>query len=235
MSGKFVDIYTMTSDTNFGPHHDGELLTLASCMVDIRKRVGNLWNDLSNPERDLEYWIVGRVASSLSSKKKNHLIYFMMVDDVMNFAEYSKKFRFSNDENGRKDNIYKFKEESDDCFEPNNFDKIIEDYPKHTADHDIGKGKYVLLSKNYCYFDWQNEPYEKKLDEWDIPELEWIPSENKGSFRRKYKFKDEKTQEIIEKLKSIKEENCKRYIPGRNGCGKCGSKNTESDEKDGCG
>jgi len=225
MGKKFVDIYNITSDTNFGPHHDGELLTLACCMVDIRKKVGKLWNNLSNPKDELEYWIVGRVASSLNPDKKNHLIYFMKVDNVMNFAEYSKEFRLRKDGNGRKDNIYEIEDESCDYFDPSNFDKIIKDLPNHTPEHDIGKGKNVLLSKNYCYFDWKNDPYEEKLGEWGIPELEWIPPGNEGPFRRKYRF--EETEDIIDKLKEIKERDCQKYKPNKGGNSRCGDPSDE--------
>lgn len=222
MTKKYVDIYNMTSDTNFGPHHDGELLSLACCMVYIRKKVGDLWTDLSNPEQNLEYWIVGRVASSLSSKKKNHLVYFMKVDDVMNFAEYSKEFELRKDGNGRKDNIYEVEDESGDCFDPNNFDKIIKDLPKHTPEHDIGKGRYVLLSRNYCYFDWRENPYKEKLGEWGISELEWHPPCHERAFRRKFNF--EEKERIIKKIKKIKEKHCRRHIPNGNGCREVGDK-----------
>ncbi len=224
MVKKVVDVYNMTSDTNFGPHHDGDLLTLACCMVQIRRKVGDLWKSMSNPEKNLEYWIVGRVASSLNSKKKNHLIYFMKVDDVMIFDEYSDEFGLRGEVNGRKDNLYRFNGDNDDYFDPKNYEKVIDEdiLPKHIPSHDIGKGKYVLLSENYCYFDWKNDPYSKILDEWGIPELKWIPSGKEGPFRRKYDFED--TEAIIEKLKEIKRENCQKFIPnkeGGDGCGGC--------------
>lgn len=217
MSKKFVDIYSMTNDTNFGPHHDGELLTLACCMVKIRKKVGELWEKISNPMNNLEYWVVGRVASSLDSNKKNHLIYFMKVEDVMNFAEYSENYGLRG--NGRKDNNYTFKKKKEDPFDPDNYEEIDENIKGHSPEHDIGKGKYVLLSEDYCYFDWRNNPYKEKLGEWDIPELEWVAPGKNGPFRRKFDF--DGTEKIIAKLKKIKEESCHRYIPEGNGCGGC--------------
>ena len=229
MIKKYVDIYNMTNDTNFGPHHDGGIITLACCMVDIRKKVGDLWNDLSHPKEDLEYWIVGRVASYLSSKKKNHLVYFMKVDDVINFAEYSRKYSLRTEKNGRKDNIYKFNGNCGDELNPDDYDELYH-VKNHSPKHDIGKGKYVLLSEDYCYFDWRNNPYDEKLGEWGFDELKWIPPGNKGPFRRKFRFND--TDEIIDKLKEIKKENCQRYVPDGEGCGGCGRK--KDNKEDNC-
>jgi len=222
MTKKYVDIYNMTSDHNFGPYHDGDLLSLACCMVKIRKRVGKLWNSMENPEKNLEYWVVGRVASSLSSSKKNHLVYFMKVDNVLTFAEYGRKYETRKNGNGRNDNIYEFDEGKTDEFEPSNY-KVIHSEPGHSPEHDIGKGKFVLLSEDYCYFDWRNNPYDEKLGRWGFDELKWVAPGKNGPFRRKYDF--ENTKKIIEKLENIKLDNCQKFEPNFNEDRRCGNQN----------
>ncbi len=219
---KVVDIYNLTSDKNFAPHHDGKLMSLACCMVNIRKHVGGLWFGRENPKEDLEYWVVGRVASTLKSEKRNWLIYFMKVEDVMSFDRYYREFGKNRD-----DNLYKLTEScgcsEDNCchrLDPNCFEEVRDPPKDHSREHDIGKGQYVLISTDYCYYDWRNGRREVlSMEEWGIPELKWIPEGNKGPFYRKYSFKNPKI--IIEKLKELKERNCERYLPDseeNNGC-----------------
>lgn len=223
MGKVFLDIYNLTSDTNFAPHHNSKIMSLACCMVKIRKRVGKLWFDRRNQEKGLEYWVVGRVGSGLDSEKKNWLIYFMMVEDVMSFDRYYREFGDKN----RDDTLYKFLGNcgcsEDDCghkLDYTCYEEVRKPPLGHSKKHDIGKGQYVLISSDYCYYGWRNGKRDLlSMDGWGIPELQWMPEGNKGPFYRKYNFKEPET--IIEKLKELKERNCERYLPNSedtNGC-----------------
>lgn len=99
----------------------------------------------------MNYWVIGRVGFKLDSSKKNWLVFFMRVTDVMSFDRYHKEFR------GRKDDLYDYRKkcicEDDNCEHRLNHENYHQhtNHTGHTANHDIGKGHYVLLSHDYCY------------------------------------------------------------------------------------
>ena len=147
----------------------------------------------------------------------------MKVEDVMSFDCYYREFAASN----RDDNLYKFTEScgcsEDNCchrLDSNCYEEVRNPPGGHSKEHDIGKGQYVLISTDYCYYDWRNKKSELlSMDEWGIPELQWISKGNKGPFRRKLNFRNPKI--ITEKLEELKERNCERYLPDseeNNGC-----------------
>lgn len=211
MKRTYADVYNLTHDTNFAPYHDGEIMSLACCMVKLRKRVGELWFSMKDPVTDLNYWVVGRVAYKLSRSKKNTLIYFMRVTDVMSFDRYHREFP------GRKDELYKYIKkcncDHDNCQHRLNYRSYRQHtrFCGHTANHDIGEGKYVLTSDDYCYYNWRDDKEDLLyMEDWGFPELKWIAEGKDGPFYQKYDFRH--TEAIIEHLQDIKQRNCERYL-----------------------
>ena len=201
-----VDVYTMANDKNFAPYHNGKMMSLACCMVRIRNRVGKLW--FANNGK-IVYWIMGRVGLSLYKSKRNYLIYFMKVTDVMNFNQYYHEHSY------RPDALYKYNHsckcgiDNCDCRLNASYYTPVREVKFHNAKHDIGKGHYVLTSNEYCYYDWINDNSNKLcLDEWGINELEW-KGNSRSNFRRKFNFND--TVSIIRKLEELKNSYCMKY------------------------
>ncbi len=135
----------------------------------------------------------------------------MRVTDVMSFDRYHREFR------GRNDDLYDFRNkcvcEDDCCKHRLNHENYHQhtNHPGHTADHDIANGHYVLLSHDYCYYNWREKGGKcLNLENWGIAELKWIPRNLKGPFYRKYSFKDK--EGIIRKLENIKEQDCERHL-----------------------
>ena len=200
-----VDVYNMRSDTGFAPAVEDGICTLATCMVQIRKRVGDLWDDIKTGNH--EYWIVGRAGSSLDIEDRNQLIFFMKVEEVMSFDYYHRKCP------GRSDNIYRVKENAQcscndqfcSCRMGSSNYEVIDSkykYPNHGTEHDIGKGQYVILSRDFRYFGKSFDPTPLlELDKWDINELIWKPKGTKGPFYRKFNFNE--TDRIIDQLQTI--------------------------------
>lgn len=211
MKTTYVDVYNLTHDTNFAPYHDGEIMSLACCMVKLRNHVGELWFSMETPAAGLNYWVVGRVAHKLCRSKKNWLIYFMRVTDIMSFDRYNREFP------GRKDELYKYNKkckcDNDSCYHRLNYHNYRQHttFHEHTASHDIGEGKYVLISDDYCYYNWRDgKEGLLYLEEWGIPELKWTAEGKHGPFYRKYDFMH--TEEIIERLQAMKQQDCERYL-----------------------
>ena len=156
----YIYSYRLTHFGGTAPCFDGGLLTLAICKRDMRRVIGNLYNSEKFKKENDEIWFLGIVGNALANEKgfenyKDKIIYAAKVNEVVEFHNYYIKG------NNRSDNIYeqtsnesvlisnkigfKHKKGIDIHSEPELQSRDFD------VDHPKSK-KYVLKSKEYCFF-----------------------------------------------------------------------------------
>jgi len=136
--------YVVTHDAGFAPNPFFGYCTLANCKPEVRKQA---------TEGD---WIIG--LAPWEKGKGNKIVYFMRVDEKLDFQSYWRDRRFQQ-KRPRYDKDVQLRC-GDNIYEPlpnGNFRQLrslhsdgeVED-PERKA-HDLG-GKYVLVSETFAYF-----------------------------------------------------------------------------------
>jgi hypothetical protein len=140
--------YVITRDYGFAPNPFGSYCTLATCKPDIRKTA--VKGD----------WVIATGSNSKKISMGNHLIYAMLVEEVLTFESYWNDPRFQYKKpimNGSKkqkygDNIYRYNPEERKYYQINSHHSLadgatnIKNLEKDTS------GKNVLVSTCFWYF-----------------------------------------------------------------------------------
>ncbi len=173
MLNSYLYSYRLTYFGGTAPCYDGDYLSLAICKPLIRGAIGKSFH---KDDQD-NYWLIGIAGNTLCLKQEfkgwdERILYIARVDDVKSYASY-----FLNVEgNRRHDQIYvetnhgPFVDKDDKGVE-RHFAHIREDNPKNILNvhaeaelmkrdwrvsdksENNSKGKFVLISRHYCFPD----------------------------------------------------------------------------------
>jgi hypothetical protein len=140
--------YKMTHDTGFAPNPFHNILSLANCKPQIRKK------------KKIGDFIAGFTSKRLCNDKVGHerMIYIMKVTEKISYDEYwnnprfqSKKPTDANTITKAGDNIYK-PIRNFDFFDINNYEQIENRHHKHENMPRDLNGQFILLSTDFFYF-----------------------------------------------------------------------------------
>jgi len=182
--------YVVQHDKGFAPNPFFKTCTLACCKPRIRQKakVGDI--------------IIGFASDSQEVGLGGHVIYWMKVDEIINFDHYWADTRFvrkrpvmgSSLMSCYGDNIYHSNQETGEWVQDYSFHSDGEGLGRGNLDRDIGRTDRVLISKDYTYWG-ANAPE--------------FPNTLKGLIPRgraeRWLFSNEEKAQILEWLGTIKE------------------------------
>ena len=146
--------YKVQHDTGFAPNPFGGACTLACCKPAIRKRA------------QIGDYIIGFASASREINMPGQVIYWMKVDEILDFNAYWNDPRFESKKPQMAggligcygDNIYHRDKLTDEWIQENSFHKDGEGLGRGNLANDTGKTDNVLISKTFAYWG-ENAPH----------------------------------------------------------------------------